>query len=550
MSQNYFADLEKIANDAFLVEDYAHEPMVEPVEPTVDPGEIEAIQATNSELPVSSADEQLPTSPEDVEALKVSLAEAEANLQTAKETLASAEKEMEYFEKNADEFKDVLIKSAAFAKLIEFSTSDTVDESLRKLASDRFTTALLSEDAYNQVIEKTASELFQDPENLELLYSQDGLEYVLEHLASFIEDEELEKAAFEMGGIYSKAKEIANRAYTSVRDFHKINDEIEKTRVELKQLENLITEKSDAIDYAERNNNFELAQELLPDLMEAEQTTNTKLKTLAQQQSDRALGGGILGGGAASLVGGSVFAGKKLSENAKKDDVELSEKTANVTINPEEFVNEEGGIIDMSQSIVKDFLKIAGAAVLLDVANDANQADELRKEATDMFNSISRMGRKDMEENLVKVATEMYTETELHEIVSGKHNEELFSKIAWFTDAYEMPADELEKIAGAESVAAKGVGGALTDAKANIVEKVEADKVKTETVANGETGSKKADDMRGYNVINNPSEYQVDKTAATKTMIEEAELRKEAAYRSFVEADTFIKNNIAVLGNN
>lgn len=194
-------------------------------------------------------------------------------------------------------------------------------------------------------------------------------------------------------------------------------------------------------------------------------------------------------------------------------------------------------------SIVKDFLKIAGAAGLLELANNEGVDMELRKEAAESFNAISRMNRYDMEASFEKMATQIYSEPQLHEIVAGQHTDYLFDKIAYFTELNDLGADELEKVAGADGVAAKGVAGALTDAKSNIEEKVKSDKEHTETVKNGELGTRKPDDMRGYSVINNPGQYKVEKTAAHKVMIEEAELRKEAAYRAFVEADTFIKLN-------
>lgn len=192
-------------------------------------------------------------------------------------------------------------------------------------------------------------------------------------------------------------------------------------------------------------------------------------------------------------------------------------------------------------SVVKDFLKIAGAAGLLELANNDEVEMELRKEAAESFNAISRLNRFDMEQSFEKMATQIYTEPQLHEIVAGQHNDYLFDKIAYFTSLNDLGADELEKVAGADGVAAKGVAGALTDAKSNIEEKVKSDKEKTETVKNGELGTRKPDDMRGYNVINNPGAYKVDKTASA--FFEEAEMRKEAAYREFVAADTFLKAN-------
>lgn len=540
MEHSYFSELEKIANADFVApEDLAAEPMVEDPMPAVDPAEVEATQANNSAVNPIPADAQLPTSPEDAVALEQAVAQAQGQLAEAKEVLAQAEGEYAEFEKIAGAIFDFLPEMGSLARLLDYSTNENVDASLQKLANTRLTAALKDEEGYTEMLTKTAQELFEVEENLEQVRSREGMEYVIEHLASFAEDEELEKFAFEMTGILNSVRETAGEYANAALKLHKIQDEIDTAKAEVDRVSNIVTEKNLALKKARELGDPDLISQLNQErgLAELDHIKATDAyDDLGHQQT---MGRQVAGVGGAGLAAGSLFGGKKIYDalqNTPED--ELSIKTASVTINPEDNANYKGGNNEMT--IAQDFLKIAGAAVLLDVANNEGVEEGIRKEAATAFNQISRMGRKDMEENFIKVAQQMYSEEELHSIVAGNHNEELFGKVAFFTSAYDMSADELEKVAGADGVAAKGVGGALTDAKANIVEKVEGDKKKTETVANGELGVKKADDMRGYNVINNPGEYQVDKTAS---LIEEAEMRKEAAFKEYVEMDTFIKNN-------
>jgi hypothetical protein len=510
---------------------------------------VEAIQANQPDMVDTEAgmEGQEPVSQEDIEAYDQAIEQAQMQLESAKETLASAMEEYNAFEKTAQELNDALPTMGALAKLIEYSTSETIDDDLRKQASDRLVMALESEESFVEVMDKTANELFEDQEDKDALYSPEGREYVIERLALFAEDEELEKTAADLGGFVNDARKWAAESLDAARKFHKLRADVKQTQAEVDRLESIMKEKVNALKDAQSLNDDDLVAKLEPEAFGA-RDDHTRMKgQLLDEQIQRDRGRNLLIGGATGLVGGSLFAGKKIADafnnhGENQGENELAEKTASDTIK-QDYVFKEGGNINMAESIVKDFLKIAGAAVLLDVANDEGAEEAIRKEAAEAFNGIARMGRKDMEEALVKVATQMYSEDQLHEIVSGKHNEELFGKVAFFTSLNDLSVDELEKVAAAESVAAKGVGGALTDAKSNIEAKVEGDKKKTETVANGEIGTKKADDMRGYNVINSPGEYKVEKTAATQTMLEEAELRKEAAYKAFVEADTFIKNN-------
>jgi hypothetical protein len=540
MEHSYFSELEKIANANFVApEDLAAEPMVEDPMPAVDPAAVEATQANNSAVNPIPADAQLPASPEDAEALEQAVAQAQGQLAEAKEVLAQVEAEYAEMEKIAGAVSDFLPEMGALARLLDFSTNENIDDVLRKEASARLTDALKDEDGYSKVLTKTAKELFEFENNLEELHSREGREYVVEHLASFAEDEGLEKFAFEMGGVLTAVRDTAAEYVNAARNLHKIQDDIDAAKAHVDEISNVVTEKTLALKSAKEAGDEALTTQLNRERGSAELDHIKAVRDQMGFEDQKTKGYQVAGVGGAGLAAGALFGGKKIydaTQNTPED--ELSIKTASVTINPEDTANYKGGNIEMT--IAQDFLKIAGAAVLLDYANNESLEEGHRKEAAATFNQISRMGRKDMEENFIKIAQQLYSEEELHSIVAGNHNEELFSKVAFFTEAYDLSADELEKVAGADGVAAKGVGGALTDAKANIVEKVEGDKVKTETVANGELGVKKADDMRGYNVINNPGEYQVEKTAS---LIEEAQMRKQAAFNEFVTMDTFLKNN-------
>lgn len=535
MMSNYFEELEKIANAEDLMD-----PMVEDPQPKLSKDAVESVQAENSE-PKSAAEELHPTSSEELES---AVASAKSELNEAKEKLAHLEEKEDEFEKTAG-LQESLYAMGAFAKLIHYSTDDQADESLRKIASERLSTALQSEEDYVAVLEKTANEFFDGEENkanVEYLYSREGMEYVAEQLATFAEDEDLEKHAFEMGGIISEAKQVARNYVDGTRDFFKLKDEIASAKAHVDELSNNMIQKTEAIKDARKLGNEGLLTDLTQERQELKNDHLKAVDNYDHKQDLRNKGGQIYAGGAVGLASGGLFAGKKINESVKKDpEQELSDKVASVTINPEENDHYEGG--NKQMTIVHDFLKIAGAAGLLELANDETKDESIRKEAAAKFNEISRKSQAEIGDEFAKVAEELYTEEILHEVVAGKHNDYLFDKIAYFTDAYAMSADQLEKVAGADGVAAKGVGGALTDAKSNIEEKVEKDKVKTETVHNGELGVKKADDMRGYNVINNPGEYKVEKTASQ--IVEEAQMRKEAAFQEYIKMDEFLSRNQA-----
>lgn len=532
-TNSYFEDLEKIANE--IVVDENQEPMTEDPMPAVPPEDVEATQAANS-----AAEEQLPASPEDTEELAATLDVAKQELNAAEEQLAEASEQYLEFEKTAAPLiNESLPAMGAFAKLIEFSTNKDSDPVLHKLAQERLQTALSSEDAFIETLHKTAQELFEDEANLNALYTKEGMEFVVETLDSFADDEELSKHAFEAGQVFNKAVETIKDVGRATRDFWKLRSEVDIAKEELDKAKDAYMQADVAFNTARgQGASDDVLAPLESTLRDASQTKSEADDVVDEKVSRRNLGAIGVGGGGAALAGGGLFGGKKIYDAVHSpEEEELSVKTAGVRMNPENSVNYyEGGKSKMAQTIVPEFLKIAGAAALLNIANNESFETGIRKEATQQFNQIAYMNRKDMEESFVKVATELYTEDQLHEIVAGNHTEELLDKVAFFLAANDASADELQKVAGADGVAAKGVAGALTDAKKAVEEHIEKDKVKTEK-GNLNPGSTKAQDTTGYSVVRNPGKYDVDKTAY---LLQQAHMQKEAAINAYAEAENFI----------
>jgi hypothetical protein len=539
-STNYFEELEKIANDSIDLGEMDGPSMNEDHSPSVSPEEAEVIQAANSEPPSSETTEDLrPASPDETEELEVALAEAEQGLNQAQETLANVEDEYRKFEKTALHIERTFPAMGALAQLLDYSTNDRIEEPLQKLAQERLTSALQSEEEFVEVLAKTASELFQTDEAWNTLFSNEGVDYVLDKLSSFEEDEELSKIALEAGGIISNVKTKAMNYVDATRDFLKLRKELSAANTEVQKLHNEVLNTTANLAAARR---AEVPDPKLIDSLNDKDYEAGKAYTQAALDKDFLdtqvrRGGTVWGAGGAALGAGGIYGGKKLYDKLHPDEEEaLSERVASDNINGN---YKQGGINEMSNSIVVDFLKVAGAAALLDVANNEQLDQNLRKEAADTFNAISRMGRRDMDESFVKVATQLYSEPQLHEIVAGYHTAELFDKVAFFTNANDMSADELEKVAGAEGVAAKGVAGALTDAQENIVATIEKDKKTAETDTKQGNPVASHDDMTRYHVIQNPGEYKVEKSAS----LQEAMLQKEAAWQAYVEAENFLRTN-------
>lgn len=532
-SNNYFESLEKIANELALDEN--QEPMVDDPAPAVPSEEVEAAQAINSEdADPAAAEEQHPTSPEDTEELEASLQAAEEEYQAAQEQLAEVTENFMEFEKTAAPvLSESLPAMGAFAKLIDFSSNPDSDPVLHKLAQERLQTALSSEDQFIETLQKTAQELFEDEENLNALYTDEGMKYVVDTLDSFADDDEISKQAFEAGAVLGKAVDTIKEFGSATKNFWKLKNELGVAKAEVDRT-------ADALKQVELANSAKGSDVVEGDAIELGQALTSHMRATSDHddvQRKVLMGAAGWGTGGVGAAAGSLYGGKKVYDHLhpeQEEDELLDSKTASVNGYSQNYSNYQGGKRTMTKSVVQDFLKIAGAAQLMNIANNEQFNDGIRKEATEQFNAIARMSRRDMDEAFAKVATALYTEQELHEIVAGYHNEELFDKVAFFLACNEASADELEKVAGADGVAAKGVAGALTDAKKNVEEHIEEEKRKSENSRAGDQpGTLPAQDTSGYNVTNNPEKYDVSKTA----MLEQAYLQKQAAIEAYNEAE-------------
>ena len=525
---NYFEELEKIANE--LAPADTSEPMIEDNHPTVPPEEVEAAQASNAaDDDAASAEEQLPVSPDDTAELEAATQAAEEELLAAHEQLAEAEQNFYEFTKVAAPLLEASLPSmGAFAKLIDYSTDPDSDPTLHKLAQQRLQDALSSEDQFYEVLHKTAQELFEDENNLEHLYSEAGMNYVTDTLDSFANNEGLSKQAFEAGAIIGKAVDTVKEFGSATKNFFKLKGELNEAKAAV----DAINQKMKNIPNTENHEDMLRYSALLDEKKNANSAVGDVKRRIA-------MGASGLGTAGVGIAGGSLYGSKKIYDALHKEpEDELSDQIDNVRMN-QNHDETEGGILTMAHPYVEGILKVAGAAKLLSIANDERFDNGIRKEATDQFNTISRMSRYDMDESFVKVATELYTEDQLHEIVAGYHNEELFEKVAFFIAANDASADELEKVAGADGVAAKGVAGALTDAKKEVEAHIEEEKRESENSRAGDVpGTVKAQDTSGYNVTNNPEKYDVDKTAY---LFEQALLQKQAAVEAYNEAEEFIR---------
>lgn len=424
----------------------------------------------------------------------------------------------------------------AIAKLAELATSGYYPEHIQKEASDRLNTAMTDFDSYVAVIEKSAGELFGTEEQLSELHSTDGISFVLTKLSEFIDANPIEKTADEGESFSGKVIKSVSNFLDSVANMKGIDEEIKKAKA--------------AYDVAKMKAENAMMKNFVPggyeaEMMEQSRAMDALTSLERKQQKGRA---GVIAG--IGLTGAGAYAGGKALYNAYKNKQELNEENANDTLESGNQKQIIGGSEKMANTkqLVKDFLKTAGAAGLVAIANDENAGIEMQKEASDRFDSIASMGRTDMLNAFEKVATEIYTEDQLKEIVAGQHTEMILSKLAGIMSYNEMStAEVLEKVADAGGVAAKGVAGALTDAHANVEATIKKDKEETEgagreyvgdTDGPGKVGGGLVGETGGYNVTNNPAKYNVDKTAAE--IVEEAVLVKQAAVKAYNDAEATI----------
>lgn len=192
--------------------------------------------------------------------------------------------------------------------------------------------------------------------------------------------------------------------------------------------------------------------------------------------------------------------------------------------------------MNKQEKLAESLLKLASVAGLRGIVDNEHNSLELRKEASDRFNYISTLGRADMDEELIKVAFEIYDDAQLNEVLAGYHTEELFEKTASIRMFAQCDSDTLEKLASGDAVAAKGVGNALTDAAEHIEEAIEEAKVEAESHPGGSLTPAEAlgNTTEGYNPISNPEDYDIQKSAMEE--VEDALMVKEAAESSYEAA--------------
>lgn len=479
------------------------------------------------------------------------------------------EKDNEKKADELDEFREKIAGSltefGTLAKIIEFSQGEESD--LQKEAQSRLDALLTDEESYVEVITKSASELFSNEDNLNQLHSDAGILYTAEKLADFFESEEFEKVAADGESFSAKVRDAGSNLVKSVRDafenaknLETIGIDLENAKAELETTRQLATQ-----DLYTNG----AGSSLVPQVAQLDE----QVDHLSSQQLSGRVGKGAKWAG---LAGGAALGGKMAydavqhyrnpevpeeevaMQQTASENIEEIEKSAKVLSEPtgddklksDNKIDYDGGTDKMSKELVQDFLKIAGAAGLVTIVNDESLDLSLRKEASDRFDAISELGKSAMGEEFIKVAQEIYSEEQLHEVVAGQHTDELFEKVAFFTDSVpEMSVGELEKVANAGGVAAKGVSGSLTDAKANIQATIEEEKKKAEgqgrqyvgdLASTGKAGGGLVGGKEGYNVTNNTGKYDVDKTAHA---LEEAYLTKQAATEAYFQADRFIRAN-------
>lgn len=488
-----------------------------------------------------------------------------------------------HFEQRAELIEEALPKLAMFAKLIDWSNGIDADESWSKQASELLDSVLADEQG-DVLLDKMANEMFSEQSNVEQLYSDEGVQYVHDRLAHVWTDELTKEA--------SDQKWYQTLGQTFMDMFRP--GQIQASIDDRKRLKDRATEEMTHIKNM-RDQNFSV--ELQNQLQEARGRAidlNGELTALEQRQNSAKVARGAAYG---ALGLGALYAGKKvydmLSDKEKQAsfaDNMLLHKVANDTLNSE-YVN--GGMTSMSKQVVRDFLKLAGAAALIELANNEGLDIEIRKEASDQFDAIAGLGSSAMGEALIKTAQALYPEEQLHEIVAGLHTDEIVEKVAFFIEASEMSSDELNKVASAAGVVGdrlRAMGTAIKDAVTNVPNNLSAGYEKAvgsareyigelghsakrqgqafaagakrtaggyaegyssaRTVA-GKAGALApatglagggivagAAGLAGYNALNNPEDYGIEQTAS---MIEDAVMAKQAAIDTYMQADNFIK---------
>ena len=436
-----------------------------------------------------------------------------------------------------------LVSFGALARLHEAGQDETSDEAFRKSAAHYLEQMFTDEGMFQEGLDKMATQLFSDQEDIDRLYSEEGVDYVTKHLSSLV-DTTLEKVASDLGD-KADGNSIVNKTKHAVDGFVESIQRLKGINQEIATLESKINEAKDIHSQL-------MTSGIKADAMES---SLGHLNDLKAQQANaynfRAKGYGLAGLGAATLAGGAYLAGRHFGK-AGDEEVDAPTAVNGATLNAgnQPMLSENGGTYKMANTqntvYLDNILKLAGAHLLIDAASNEAYGEEMNKQASDMFDSIASMSRADMDTMFAKVALENYPEETLREIVAGTYTEEILEKTAMIASWDDLPAEELVKIAGAGSVSAKGAAGALRDASEKVQIEVAAAKAKAEGAGRENAGVQNADkaqteaDLAAYNVINNPEAYEVDKTASQED-IEAAVLLKQAAYDSYMEAEAFLE---------
>lgn len=553
MNFDQITAMEKVANDLLSAGDNMNpDPMPAPTD-----DELAEIQAENAMLAEQLEQEQQTEQMLNEEEMQAQQAVQNGDMPQGENVDAPLSPEEEQAllaeEQVASLISEELIKHAnemyelgTLAKIIESARGENGPE-LQKSA--HYVLSYMTENAeqYYPGLEKIANELFPTDEAAAPLFTLDALYFIEEQLA-FLEDDALEKVANETGGLFTNLKVMAGSAIENAKnkviDAAKSVTELREIGGQIGQAEAELTATREAL------NNGLVPDAAIPNVLQQREQLVDSLQHLQKRQLT---GRAIAGAGAGALAGAAAYGGHQLYQhlNQPNQDEMLSQEKLSGTLETEYVKN--GGFNQMNKQYVQDMLKIAGAAGLVSIANNEQADFGLRKEASETLEQIARLGRSEMNESLVKVATEIYQEQELHEIVAGHHTEALMSKVAYFLQANEASIDELEKTANAGGVAAaKNIGAGLADAASNIENTIASEKAQTEgagreyigDVANGsgKAGGGLVGGTEGYNVINNPQKYDIEQTAA---ILEEAHLAKQAAAEAFVNADNVIKSIIS-----
>lgn len=524
-----------------------------PVDPALVEGEQEVVEAP-PETPndIDAAIDQAAAEASDE--AEAAIAEAKAlpgnpapNISTQLEGPVTAE-QLEQMEQVAE----ALPEFAALAKVAALAFIENVDEETQKTASSMFDTALSSLEGYNAVTEKVASQMFDTPEAKQSLYEVETMERIANVLEYITGTEGFDKFAEEGDSFANKAKNAVDTFRSGLSDLVdkakynlvNIKGDIDQGRIQLAQLDNEIA-KADYNFSLDRNGPGGSAIFALEDKRRA---LGDQVDRMVRTRN-MSLGGAIAGVGAAAA--GAYMGGKALHNH-------FADTQDDDTLEAEQPNSLDGGVHKMSNEkiYVDSMLKLASAAALVNIqaAGLDKQATEeevqFAKLAEERFEQIAMLNPAYIGQELVKIAHELFSQDELKEVVAGEHTEEIFEKTAHMVSWSTMDDEALEKVAGAGSVSARGVGDALRNAKEQVVNIIGEAKTKTESGQErfgnkGDQGLKNLSGLDGYSVINNPSRYEVDKTASAA--FEEAMMTKQAAAQANMEADAFL-NHLANQG--